>query len=198
MSIFASWKLALVIVDEEHDTSLQGGGRSALPGRDLAVWRAWKNRCPVILGSATPSIETWAKVRKGDYKLLTLTKRASAEATLPAIRLVNPNRKGARTLLTPDAAAAMEATLKAGRQVLVFLNCRGYAPVLSCPSSCGWVSTCRRCSTFTVFHKGARRSSATTAGGRPGFRPCPECGDPTSPEGHRDGADRRGIGRALP
>lgn len=179
MSIFASFrKLALVIVDEEHDTSFKAGDGLRFSGRDLAVWRAWKNRCPVILGSATPSIETWAKVRKGDYKLLTLTKRASAEATLPAIRLVNPNRKGARTLLTPDAAAAMEATLMAGRQVLVFLNRRGYAPVLSCPS-CGWVSTCRRCSTFTVFHKGAKRLVCHHCGWQTGIPPaCPKCGDP--------------------
>lgn len=179
MAVFASFKkLMLVIVDEEHDPSFKAGDGLRFSGRDLAVWRAWKNACPVVLGSATPSIETWAKVRKGDYSLLELKHRAATDAKLPAIRLIAPARKGARTILTSDAACAMDCALGAGRQVLVFLNRRGYSPVLSCPS-CGWVSTCRRCSTFTVFHKNSKSLVCHHCGWRTSVPPvCPKCGDP--------------------
>ena len=147
MSVFSSFrKLSLVIVDQ----SFKAGDGLRYSARDLAVWRAHRNGIPVVLGSATPSIESWVKAQSGGYRLLELHQRAVQNALLPAIELIEPPRRGSGEALSDEACAAMSRCLEAGRQVLVFLNRRGYSPVLSCPA-CGWVSTCRRCSTFSVF-----------------------------------------------
>lgn len=178
LAIFSSLqKLALVLVDEEHDLSYKAGDGLRYSARDLAVWRAAKNKCPVVLGSATPSLESWAKAVRGDYRLLTIKHRAVSRAKLPDIQLIDPNPKGARTLISPQAKTAIDAELNAGRQILVFLNRRGYSPVLSCPS-CGWVSSCVRCSAFTVYHKREKALICHHCGWR---RPipdaCPVCGN---------------------
>lgn len=178
MAVFASFKhLALVIVDEEHDSSFKAGDGLRFSGRDLAVWRASYGKIPVVLGSATPSIESWVKAQSGSYRLLTLTGRAVAHAELPAVRLIGTPVRGAGTALTVEAADAVTATLEAGRQVLIFINRRGYSPVLSCPA-CGWVSTCRRCSTFSVFHKAAKALVCHHCGWQTSVpENCPSCGN---------------------
>lgn len=177
-AIFASFsKLSLVIVDEEHDGSYKAGDGLRFSARDLAIWRGKTNDVPVLLGSATPSLESWKKATEGQYRLLTLTHRAAGRAVLPEVILTDPPEKGARRLLTERTVSLMEETLAAGRQVLVFLNRRGYAQVLSCPS-CNWVSTCRHCSTFTVFHKADRLLVCHHCGTRrPVPEACPICGN---------------------
>lgn len=172
LSIFASFKkLSLVIVDEEHDLSYKAGDGLRYSARDLAVWRAMKNRCAVVLGSATPSLESWAKAKEGSYKLLRLTKRAAANAMLPEIELIAPKPRGSKGLISEEARIAIEAALAKGHQALVFLNRRGYAPVLSC-SACGWVSACPRCSAFMVYHKSEKALICHHCGYR---RPVPDC-----------------------
>ena len=178
LSIFSSFKkLALILVDEEHDLSYKAGDGLRYSARDLAVWRAAKNSCPVVLGSATPSLESWAKALKKEYVLLTLTQRAMSKAKLPQIDLIDPNPKGSGMLVSPEAEGSIRSELDAGRQVLVFLNRRGYSPVLSCPS-CGWVSACIRCSAFTVFHKREKALICHHCGWRrPVPDACPVCGN---------------------
>lgn len=130
-----------------------------------------------MLGSATPSIESWVKAQSGGYRLLELHQRAVQNALLPAIELIEPPRRGSGEALSDEACAAMSRCLEAGRQVLVFLNRRGYSPVLSCPA-CGWVSTCRRCSTFSVFHKSSRSLVCHHCGWQTEVpEACPSCGN---------------------
>ncbi len=178
MSIYASFKkLALVIVDEEHDGSFKAGDGSRYSARDLAVWRASHGKFPVVLGSATPSLESWVQAQTGRYQLLEMSERAVSRAQLPEVRLTDVPRRGSGVTLTSVTNDAIEKTLGAGRQVLVFLNRRGYSPVLSCPS-CGWVSKCRRCSTFAVFHKGTRKLVCHHCGWQTDVpTACPQCGN---------------------
>ena len=178
MAVFASFKkLSLLIVDEEHDSSFKAGDGLRFSARDLCVWRAAKNRIPVVLGSATPSVESWVKAQSEAYRLLRLHSRAVQNAVLPAIRMTGLPVRGSGVSLTSETAEAMQAMLDAGRQVLVFINRRGYAPVLSCPA-CGWVSTCGRCSTFAVFHKKEKRLVCHHCGQqRPVPDACPSCGN---------------------
>ncbi|MDY4163994.1 MAG: primosomal protein N' [Sutterella sp.] len=178
MAVFASFrKLALLIVDEEHDGSFKAGDGLRFSARDLCIWRASKNHIPVVLGSATPSVETWVKAQSGAYTLLKLKARAVHNAVLPEVRMTGLPLRGSGRSLTDETAEAMQRMLDSGRQVLVFINRRGYSPVLSCPS-CGWVSTCRRCSTFAVFHKGERALVCHHCGWRRSVpEACPACGN---------------------
>ena len=178
MSVFASFrKLSLIIVDEEHDQSFKAGDGLRYSARDLAVWRAHKNAVPVVLGSATPSIESWVKAQSGGYRLLELHQRAVQNAQLPVIELIEPPQRGVGEALSGEACDAMTRCLEEGRQVLVFLNRRGYSPILSCPA-CGWVSTCRRCSTFSVFHKASRSLICHHCGWQTEVpEACPSCGN---------------------
>ncbi len=178
MSVFASFrKLSLIIVDEEHDQSFKAGDGLRYSARDLAVWRGHKNAVPVVLGSATPSIESWVKAQSGGYSLLELHQRAVQNAQLPVIELIEPPLRGVGEALSGEACDAMNRCLEEGRQVLVFLNRRGYSPVLSCPA-CGWVSTCRRCSTFSVFHKASRSLICHHCGWQTEVpEACPSCGN---------------------
>lgn len=181
MSIFAPMpELGLIVVDEEHDPSYKQQEGLRYSARDLAVWRAHDLDIPVVLGSATPSLESWQHAERGHYLRLTLQNRASA-SRLPDVRLVDTRRLQMKQGLSPQLVEALGERLARGEQSLVFLNRRGYAPVLHC-GSCGWVSHCPRCSTFTVLHR---------TEGRPGYRlhchhcgyqgtvprACPECGD---------------------
>lgn len=177
-AVFASFKhLALVIVDEEHDGSYKAGDGLRFSARDLAVWRGKANDVPVLLGSATPSLESWMKASAGQYRLLTMAHRASGRAVLPEVTLTDPPDKGSRRSLTDFTVSAMTKVLEQGRQVLVFINRRGYAQVLSCPS-CNWVSSCRHCSTFTVFHKSDRSLVCHHCGWRTTVPDaCPVCGN---------------------
>lgn len=180
MSIFADMPdIGLIIVDEEHDTSYKQQDGLRYSARDLAVWRARSLGVPVVLGSATPSLESWFNAQRGHYARLTLTARART-AHLPVIRLIDTRRLKMEQGLSPQLTDAVARRLAEGQQSLVFLNRRGYAPVLQC-GSCAWVSNCPRCSAFTVLHRGVGACHALHCH-HCGYHArvphaCPECGD---------------------
>lgn len=176
MAVFASFRhLALIIVDEEHDLSYKSGDGSRYSARDLSVKRAHDLGIPVILGSATPSLESWALARRGKYRMLELRHRAVASASVPSLELIAPSADR-NEHIAPRAGEAISEALERGEQALVFLNRRGYSPVLACPS-CGWVSQCPNCSTGMVFHKDIHRLVCHHCGlSRPVPERCPDCG----------------------
>lgn len=180
LSIFTPMpELGLIIVDEEHDTSYKQQEGLRYSARDLAVWRAHDRGIPVVLGSATPSLESWAHAERGSYLKLSLEHRAR-EVELPSVRLVDTRRLAMQQGFSPQLVEAIQKRLERGEQSLVFLNRRGYAPVLNC-GSCGWVSQCPRCTAYTVLHRaGARRNYLQCH--HCGFQArvpasCPDCGD---------------------
>ena len=181
LAVFASLPaLSLIVVDEEHDPSYKAGEGVRYSARDLAIKRAQMLGVPVVLGSATPSLETWAAAQAGRYALLRLTQRAVDEdAEPPAIELVDlrsPEGKAGTGIAAP-VATALRAAQDAGAQSLVFLNRRGYAPVVAC-DACGWLSRCPQCSTFTVFHKTDRSLRCHHCGFTERVpRACPTCGN---------------------
>ncbi|HLU14852.1 MAG TPA: primosomal protein N' [Burkholderiaceae bacterium] len=180
LAIFAQIpELGLIIVDEEHDTSYKQQDGLRYSARDLAVWRGHDSRVPVILGSATPSLESWKHAQSGHYLLLSLTKRAKAVA-LPAVRMVDTRRLPLEHGFSPQLLDAVNERLERGQQSLIFLNRRGYAPVLSC-ASCGWLTQCKRCTAYTVLHRarGRHHLQCHHCGYQaPVPRACPDCGDP--------------------
>ncbi len=157
LSVLASLpQLRLIIVDEEHDPSYKQQEGLRYSARDLAVWRARQLDIPVVLGSATPSVESWQHAQRGRYRLLPLTQRAAANAQLPRVGLIDLEVQKAPDGLSTPLIAALRARLERGEQSLLFLNRRGYAPVIHC-DACGWISNCRRCTAFMVLHKPERR-----------------------------------------
>ena len=157
LAIFASLpRLKLIVIDEEHDPSYKQQEGLRYSARDLAIWRAQQLRIPVVLGSATPSLESWHHAQIGRYTKLALTERAVQDAALPTIRLIDTARDKPVEGLTASLTQALKQRLAQGEQSLLFLNRRGYAPVLAC-DACGWVSHCPRCTAFMVWHKGDKR-----------------------------------------
>ncbi len=148
--------LALICIDEEHDPSYKAGDGIRYSARDLAVKRAQLEGVAVVLGSATPSVESWARVRAGRYTALALPQRASAKAadkdTDVDLKTIDLRSHKKQHGLTEPVRAALAATLERGEQSLVFINRRGYAPVLSC-GTCGWLSACPRCDAYAAFHR---------------------------------------------
>ena len=152
MAIFAPLQEAgLIIVDEEHDASYKQQEGLRYSARDLAIWRAHQLDIPVVLGSATPSLESWQHARLGRYLKLTLSKRAKT-TYMPAIKLVDTKQIKLEQGFAAVVLHAIRERLARGEQSLVFLNRRGYAPVIHC-ASCGWMSQCPRCSVYTVMHR---------------------------------------------
>jgi primosomal protein N' (replication factor Y) (superfamily II helicase) len=149
--------VGLIIVDEEHDASYKQSEGARWHGRDLAVMRARLENCPVVLGSATPSLESWANAQAQRYTLLRLAQRANTAAKLPGIELVPPAPRGSEHGLSERMLAALAGRLQAGEQSLVFLNRRGYAPVLSC-DACGWLADCDNCSAHLALHRARNKS----------------------------------------
>jgi len=181
LSVFAPLpRLGLVVVDEEHDPSYKQQEGARYSARDLAVYRAHLERVPVILGSATPSLETWQRAEEGRYQKLTLAARVG-DGALPRVRLfdmgVLPRSKGAPPVLAPLVLQSLRERLERGEQSLVFLNRRGYAPVLHC-ADCGWKSGCPHCSAWRVFHKTERTLRCHHCGFTERVpRACPDCGN---------------------
>jgi primosomal protein N' (replication factor Y) len=170
--------LGLVVVDEEQDASFKQREGVRYSARDLAVARAHIAGAPVVLCSATPSLESFHHATSGKYDLVALTRRAIDRATLPAIRLIDTRVHPSQEGIAPPLLEALGARLARGEQSLVFLNRRGYAPALACPA-CGWVKGCRRCSANMVVHLAARRLRCHHCGLAEGIpRACPECGNP--------------------
>jgi len=172
-------ELGLVIVDEEHETSYKQQEGLRYSARDLAIWRAHDLNIPVVLGSATPSLESWHHAQTGQYRLLTLAARARP-VELPTIKLIDTRRLELQQGFAPALLQAMHTHLARGEQVLVFLNRRGFAPVLRC-GSCEWVSTCPRCTAYTVLHRGHGQRHFLQCHHcgyqAPVPRACPTCGD---------------------
>jgi len=156
LAVFASMpELGLVVVDEEHDPSYKSQDGARYSARDLAIYRGHLEKLPVILGSATPSIESWQRAEEGRYLRLSLPARIG-DGAMPRVRLFDmkllPTRAGVTTAIAEPLLEALRARLARGEQSLVFLNRRGYAPVLHC-GECQWKSDCPHCSAWRVFHK---------------------------------------------
>ena len=192
MAVFASLPaLRLIVVDEEHDPSYKQQEGARYSARDLAIYRARLESttdapCRVMLGSATPSLESWHHSRPavdgGRYRRLTLTQRighaGSPAGALPTLRLVNMEHQPRHTVLSSPLLAAITERIARGEQAMVFLNRRGYAPVLHC-GSCGWKSDCAHCSAYRVFHKIDRTLRCHHCGFTERVpRACPACGNP--------------------
>lgn len=179
--------LGLIIVDEEHDPAYKQLEGMRYHARDLAVWRARQRYIPIVLGSATPSPESWSNVQSGRYQRLDLPERAHADAMLPTISLLDTRRLTLDEGLSPQLLDELAQGLAAGEQSLLFINRRGYAPVLSC-TACGWVSNCRRCAAHRVVHRLDRTLRCHHCGDTsPIPRQCPDCGN----------ADLRPLGRGT-
>ena len=191
MAVFASMpRLGLIVIDEEHDPSYKQQEGARYSARDLAVWRGRHEQVPVLLGSATPSLESWynaspAAAGGGRYRRLVMPSRIGGGA-LPAVRLVDLGRIAAQFgkqalrqhPLAPPLLDALRERLDRGEQSLVLLNRRGYAPVLHC-TNCGWKSACAHCSAWRVFHKHDRTLRCHHCGFTERvMRACPDCGDP--------------------
>ncbi len=173
-------RLGLVVVDEEHDPSYKQQEGARYSARDLAVYRGRLEGVPVVLGSATPSLESWQHALAGRYLKLDLPERVGAGA-MPRVRVVDmtrlPRTPGASPVLAPPLLAAMRERIARGEQCMVFLNRRGYAPVLQC-EACGWKSGCPHCSAWRVFHKLDRTLRCHHCGFTERVpRACPDCGN---------------------
>ena len=175
--------LGLVVVDEEHDASYkQHEGGFHYSARDLAVVRARHAGAPVVLGSATPSLETLHNVAAGRYARLTLPRRA-AEAQPPRLALLDLRTSAVRSGIATPAVLAIERHLADDGQVLVFLNRRGYAPTLLC-TACGWIAPCRDCDARLTVHLAAGRLRCHHCGADvPLPARCTQCGFAVKPVG---------------
>ncbi|HUN68433.1 MAG TPA: primosomal protein N' [Burkholderiales bacterium] len=170
-------RLGLVVVDEEHDSSFKQQEGLRYSGRDAAVQRAKLAGCPIVLGSATPSLETWFNCRAGRYELLELPERAVPGARLPVVRTVDLRTETVEHGLAKPVLEGIGTRMARGEQSLVFINRRGYAPVLAC-EACGWAAGCGRCSAHLVLHSADRRLRCHHCGAEQAIpRDCPTCGN---------------------
>ena len=182
MAVLASLpRLRLIVVDEEHDPSYKQQEGARYSARDLAVYRGRLEGAKVLLGSATPSLESWHHSRPaaegGRYQRLEMPSRIGAGGTLPRVRLVDMNLQPKNTVFSPQLLSAITERVARGEQAMVFLNRRGYAPVLAC-SSCDWKSECPHCSAYRVFHKIDRTLRCHHCGFTERVpRACPSCGN---------------------
>ena len=174
-------QLGLIVVDEEHDASFKQQDGMRYSARDVAVFRAHERGVPIILGSATPSLESWANATdnrtRGRYTLLTLNERAVENARLPVVQRIDTRLEKLQDGLSGALLMAIDRRLERGEQSLVFLNRRGYAPVLAC-ASCGWTSRCTRCAANLVLHLADRRLRCHHCGFEVRVpQSCPTCGN---------------------
>jgi primosomal protein N' (replication factor Y) len=179
--------LRAIVVDEEHDASYKQQEGTRYSARDLCVWRAHQLAIPVVLASATPSLETWLAAEDGRYERLRLDARAKS-AVMPTVKLVRLNKAGKPSspgethLISSEVRDAIARNSLQKKQSLVLINRRGYAPILSC-SACGWLSGCSKCSSYMVMHKSSMLGKKAVLNCHhcglikelPSF--CPECGN---------------------
>ena len=169
--------VGLIVVDEEHDGSFKQDNELRYHARDLAVWRAKQSGCPVVLGSATPSLESWHKAQSSAYRLLQLTERAHASAQLPQVEILNVGRLKLDNGFSPQALQLLKQNFEAGGMSLVYLNRRGFAPALFC-GDCGHTFGCPNCSAKMVLHQRARQLRCHHCDHRePIPFKCPDCGN---------------------
>ena len=173
--------LGLIVVDEEHDSSFKQQDGMRYSARDVAVFRAHERGVPIVLGSATPSLESWANATDSRtparYTLLTLAERAAENARLPVVQRIDTRLEKLQDGLSGALLLAIEKRLARGEQSLVFLNRRGYAPVLTC-TACGWISHCHRCAANLVLHLADGRLRCHHCGFEARVpKTCPTCGN---------------------
>jgi primosomal protein N' (replication factor Y) len=178
LAVFAPLpNLGLVVVDEEHDASFKQQDGLRYHARDVAVYRARLREVPIVLGSATPSLETYVAARRGRYRSVALHRRARPHSALPAVTLVPNRAPQMREGLGPDLRAAIAERLRRKEQTLIFINRRGFAPSLLC-AACGWKAECPRCAARLVVHRGAAQIRCHHCGhGQSLPRACPHCGN---------------------
>ena len=168
----------LIIVDEEQDSSLKQQDGLRYSARDLAIFQAKYHHIPIILGSATPSLESYYNATSQRYHKLTLSTRAVKDAALPAIHCVDTRRFRTHDGLSPPLIAALEKRLDRKQQSLVFINRRGYAPALMC-KSCLWTAACQRCTSRLVVHLQNRKLRCHYCGHEENLpAACADCGNP--------------------
>ncbi|WP_425423947.1 replication restart helicase PriA [Simplicispira psychrophila] len=189
LAVFASLPgLKLIVVDEEHDASYKQQEGARYSARDLAIWRGREQHAKVILGSATPSLESWYASRPateddpgGRYLRLEMPSRIASgdnAGSLPVLRVVNMNHQPRRTVFSAPLLAALQQRVERGEQCMILLNRRGYAPVLHC-ADCDWKSDCPHCSAHQVFHRIDRTLRCHHCGYSVRVpRACPGCGSP--------------------
>ena len=177
LAVFAPLpELGLIVVDEEQDSSFKQSEGFRYSARDLAVTRARQRDIPVLLGTATPAFETYHNAATGRYTLLALSNRIGAPA--PRVACVDTRNEKLSDGLSQRLLEAVRQRIAAGEQSLIFINRRGYAPVLMC-RACGWTSGCHRCSALLVLHLAERRLRCHHCGhDSPTPVACPDCGNP--------------------
>ncbi len=174
--------LGLILVDEEHETSYKQENPPRYQGRDVAVLRAAFEPCAIVLGSATPSLESWHNTQTGKYQLVRLDQRADGQS-MPLVRVVDmklesAKHKGNTTFLSDKLRTALEQRLEKGEQSILFLNRRGFARSLQCPK-CGHVCQCPHCAVSLTYHRTDDRLVCHVCGHQAVVpRKCPECKDP--------------------
>ncbi len=167
----------LIIVDEEHDASFKQQEGLRYSARDIAIFRAKQADVPVILGSATPALESYHHALYGRYHMAALTQRAVGNAALPFLRCIDIRRAELNEGLSESLIAALQERLQRGEQSLIFINRRGYAPVLMC-SACAWISGCSRCSSRLVLHLREKKLRCHHCGHEERVpAACPGCGN---------------------
>jgi len=191
LSIFTPLpKLKLIIIDEEHDSSYKQQDSMRYHARDVALVRAQRLHIPVVLGSATPALESWHNATAhqapaNKYSLLSLNQRAVSAAKLPQIDCIDTTKVHLQQGLTPQLVAALRLRLARKEQSLLFINRRGYSPVLLC-AACHWIAPCMRCSSKLVVHLGLKKLRCHHCGHEQKIpSQCPSCGDADlHPTGH--------------
>jgi primosomal protein N' (replication factor Y) len=204
LAVFASMpRLGLIVVDEEHDPSFKQQEGARYSARDLAVWRAHHQRVPILLGSATPSLESWQRALEGRYLRVAMPSRIGGGA-MPRVRVIDMNNlpkvpAGSERVLAPPLLAAIEDRIARGEQSLLLLNRRGYAPVLHC-GACAWKSGCPHCSAWRVFHKLDRTLRCHHCGFSERVpKACPDCGNmDIAPVGRGTEKLQEQLGSLLP
>jgi primosomal protein N' (replication factor Y) (superfamily II helicase) len=175
----------LIVVDEEHDGSFKQQDGLRYSARDVAVFRASQRGIPIVLGSATPSLESWHNAQSGRYQLLQLNQRAIQDAVLPNIHLIDMRRDKTQSGIGDALLRAIQIRLEKKQQSLLFINRRGYAPALMC-HHCGWAAGCKRCSGKLVLHLRSKKLRCHLCGSESRIpTACPDCGNvELRPAGH--------------
>ena len=196
--------LKLIIIDEEHDSSYKQQDSMRYHARDVAMVRAKRFDIPVVLGSATPALETWYNATvnlntASKYGLLRLKERAVTAAQLPQIDCIDTTKVNLQHGFTPQLIAALRLRLQRKEQSLLFINRRGYSPVLLC-SACHWIAPCTRCSSRLVVHLGQRKLRCHHCGHEQRIpHQCPSCGDADlHPTGHGTQRLEQTLAQLLP
>ena len=205
LSIFTPLpKLKLIIIDEEHDSSYKQQDSMRYHARDVALVRAKRLNIPVVLGSATPSLESWHNAitnqqQANKYNLISLNQRAVTAAKLPHIECIDTTKVNLQYGLTPQLITALKLRLARKEQSLLFINRRGYSPVLLC-SACHWIAPCTRCSSRLVVHLGQRKLRCHHCGHEQKIpQQCPSCGNADlHPTGHGTQRLEQTLAQLLP